>query len=576
MDRQDVTEDPATNLRIIDVPGRFLRHFGDFQNGVIHWFGFVWKYNRMWQRQQRVAVFSDSCVYLCHSMGKITRCITYHDIRELVITHESAIGFRVPDSYDALIAFDDPRDRAIAADIVCKGFRNVSGHDCVVKRLAATGGSDGFLQQWLDLGKPKGFVLRIEPLRTAAQLTKVHLEKQAREVRHHAAVAVEMDRIRAGLQQELMSYRTEEFESAKTQLRLVKAAIQAADKEIATLKVTRLENMAKSGGSEKAGCLACASSRAWLDNPANEERRNTLTWVRVVEEQRQLVRSLELSLVKGHLDESGSSAGGDPTAAASSKPSSAFAGKSIPDSAAEALERMVAKLKVEVDAAHTRNAQLQHFILESDSMTEASKMRVVGIVKGEADSSATLSSAPQKQAKAPSLTGAAGNAILHEEVIRQLDVRIARLLEAVRDETERQKHQLDRIKQEVQRYDAAILSYLHGIVGGDAPLSDVWGPNHHKRPGVFAGIAGWGFGALQGSDDSSYRGGGGGIDGVGGGRGGAGSASDDWNAVLSSSPPSSSRTGSGRVAGPIFELDRVVNRSRLNQGFSALESRPAV
>merc|ERR1719197_775410 len=100
-----ILSDPRTELEIVDVPPEYGKYFAELQGSVIHWFGAVDKYNRMWRPQPRIAILSDQNIYLCRPDGGITRCLPMKLIQELILSEQTAIGFRVgPPEYDMLLS----------------------------------------------------------------------------------------------------------------------------------------------------------------------------------------------------------------------------------------------------------------------------------------------------------------------------------------------------------------------------------------------------------------------------------------------------------------------------------------
>lgn len=234
MSHDKITRDPRTRLPIIDVPPIHAKNFRGLQGTVIHWLGVVDKFNRMRKLDRRVAIFSDSHVYLCRLDGGITRCVQVRNISRAFIGDDSAIGFQInaPD-YDMLIQVLNVQEREAVLNVVKSVYFRLVGRDLGITILSDDA-SVAMLSE-LKLTRPPGAQLR-EPIRSLKSLMKMLEEQKKREEDDRKVVANEFMQIKEGLRQELQQYRTDEYERMVEQLSKHVKALEEKDRPVAPHK----------------------------------------------------------------------------------------------------------------------------------------------------------------------------------------------------------------------------------------------------------------------------------------------------------------------------------------------------
>ena len=198
MSEDKIPRDPRTRLPVVDVPPEHSKYFSGLKGTVMHWFGVVDKFNRMWKPDRRVAIFSDSCIYLCRLDGGITRCVQVRNIARVLIGEEAAIGFQInaPD-YDMLIQLATVQEREAVLNVVKSVFFRLVGRDLEITNLSDE--ASAAMQSELNLKKPPGSTLRIEPIRSMKSLMRVIDEQRKKEEEDKRVVEQEFRRIKKGL-----------------------------------------------------------------------------------------------------------------------------------------------------------------------------------------------------------------------------------------------------------------------------------------------------------------------------------------------------------------------------------------
>jgi hypothetical protein len=419
----ELSQDPRTGLDIIDIPPKHQKYFGDLSGAVIHWFGEVDKYNRMWTHQRRVAIFTDQCVYLCQLDGGITRCVNVRWINEIILTEKSAIGFKVglPD-YDMLISVDTTAAREAIVNIVTKVYASLVGTELTVRRLA--GNSGVALQQQLVLAKPKEWSLKIEPVKSVKALTKLILDKQKREEEDRRVVEEEFNRIKEGLKQELKRYRTEEFERAVDQLGQYVKALEEKDREIQYLKETRVD---ENDPAVWRKCPNCAETKKLLDSNSNDDKQRIMRLERALEEQRHIVENLQTAIQY--------------RSAAVKQTAEASGGETALSQA----------LRTELADANRKNKELQQLIIESPFLTAEIKQRASAIAQH------------RDSGMGGSGGAAAASGTINSEAIAERDREIRHLKSLLRDATARHVQELEALRAQFKQYDNEIVRYLEKV-----------------------------------------------------------------------------------------------------------------
>lgn len=422
----ELKADPRTGLEIIDVPPQHAKYFSDLKGSLIHWFGVVEKYNRLWKPQKRVAVLSDQCIYLCRLDGGITRCMHMQAIQELILGEGTAIGFRVgPPDYDMLLTVDSVQDRESVVHIVSKVFWSLIGHDIVIRRLS--GDSGEAMHQNLNLTKPKDWVLKIEPLKSTKALSKLLLEKQKKEDEDKRVVQEEFERIKGGLRAELQRYRSEEYDLMVDQLSQYVKALEERDAEIAHLKET---SVSLDDPEVWRKCPNCAQLRRVLESHPNDDKQKVLRLEREIESQRHIVEHLQAAI----------------------QHRSGAASKLLNENASES--NQIAVLNQELATAQRKNKELQQLVLDSPFLTSDVKQKADRLIATNADQSVSIDR-----------TGGTGSKEVID-VIAEKDREIRHLKSVLRDASFRQVQELESIRAQFHKYDTQIIEYLEKVFAG--------------------------------------------------------------------------------------------------------------
>ena len=422
----ELTVDPRTDLEIIDIPAAHAKHFAGLKGSLIHWFGVVDKYNRMWKPQRRVAIFSDQSIFLCRLEGGVTRCLNVRNVQELVLSEQSAIGFRVgPPDYDMLIAVDSVEEREAIVSIVTKVYWALVGQELPIRKLS--GDSGEAMQQKLQLNKPEDWVLKIEPIKSVKALTKLMLDKQKKEEEDRKVVEEEFGRIKEGLRLELQRYRTEEYDRMVDQLSQSVRALEDKDREIERLK---RDTVSLDDPEVWKKCPNCTQFKRVLESNSNDDKQKILRLEREVESQRHIVEHLQAAIqfrsaAAGAKGAAGGGAGGE----------------------AGADSQQVTLLRQELADSTKKNKELQQVILESPYLTADVKQKASKIATAREGAGAT-----------GTLTGRDW-----QDVVGEKDREIRHLKSALRDATFRHVQELEAIRTQFQRYDNQIVEYLERV-----------------------------------------------------------------------------------------------------------------
>ena len=430
----ELKADPRTGLEILDIPSEHEKYFRDLKGCIIHWFGTVDKYNRVYKVQKRVAIFTDECIYLCRTDGGITRCVHIQAIQEMLLTEQTAIGFRVgPPDFDMLVAVETVQAREDIVHIVSKVYWSLTGQDLVIRRLS--GDSGEAVSQNLQLTKPKGWQPNIVPMKTTKALTKLMLEKEAKENEDKKIVQEEFERIKQGLRAQLEQYRNEEYDRTVEQLALHVKALEEKDQEIARLK----ENSVSLDDPEVwRKCPNCAQLRRVLESHPNDDKQKILRLEREIESQRHIVEHLQAAIQhrtgnsRGHLEGSADSS------------------------------QMVV-IRQELAEASRKNKELQQLILDSPYLTTDVKHKASKIVSatGIQDMNRGLGATGDRTS----------GSYEHQEALAEKDREIRHLKSVLRDATFRQVQELESIRTQFQEYDNQIVAYLEKVFSGQVQPS---------------------------------------------------------------------------------------------------------
>lgn len=439
----ELKTDPRTGLEILDIPVTHAKYFGDLKGSLIHWFGDVEKFNRMWRVQKRVCIVTDVCIYLCRMDGSITRCAHIQAIQEVIVA-DTALGLRIgsPD-YDMLIKFSTIKEREDVLNILSKVFWCVNGAEIDQRQLNSESGEA--MQQVLNLTKPDNYANRVEPLKSTRALQKLIEEKKRREAEDHMVVEMEFDRIRDGLKEELQKYRSEEYDKMAAQLASYVKLLNEKDKEIDHIKATSVSlndpNVWKK-------CPNCAQFRKFLEAHPNEDKQKIFRLQREIESQRHIVEHLQAAIQHrsgtSRFGTEGGGGGGGST-------------------------MQVASLKSELAEASRKNKELQQLILESPMLTFEVKQRVARLLVDSNDGS--------DAAERILLNGRDAVELLNDK-----DREIQHLKSTLRDVTFKHVQELELCREQIKKYDEQVVEYVTRLQQAQVQQNSMLSPVGNRSP----------------------------------------------------------------------------------------------
>jgi hypothetical protein len=420
-----LTRDPRTQLPVIDVPPEHAKYFASLKGTVMHWFGVVDKYNRLWNQDRRVAIFSDSCIYLCRLDGGITRCVQVRNIARVLLSENSAIGFQVnaPD-YDMLLQFANVQEREAVLTVVKSVYFRLVGADLEIAKLSEDAQSS--MQKELRLAKPPGTTLRIEPIRSLKSLMKALDDQRRKEEEDKKIVEQEFRRIKEGLRHELQQYRTEEYDRMADQLAKHAKALEDKDREIIRLKQ---ETVSKDDPELWKQCPNCARMHERLSSNSNDDKQKIMRLEREIESQRHIMEHLQAAIQ--------------------------FRSSNTRTGAGDADSSQLTALRQELNDANRRNKELMHLITQSNVLTAEVKQRAARIATHRDGQTA--------------VTGYTSND--WGEMLAEKEREVKHLKNMLKDATFRHVQELESIRSQFQRYDDQIVDYLEKVFAGAIPAS---------------------------------------------------------------------------------------------------------
>jgi hypothetical protein len=418
--------DPRTQLQIIDIPPEHAKYFSVLKGTVIHWFGIVDKFNRMWHLDRRVAIFSDSCIYLCRLDGGITRCVHVRNIARVLIGENNAIGFQInsPD-YDLLIQLGNVQEREAVLNIVRCVYYRIVGQDLDVAKLSDE--ASQAMQQELRLTKPPNATLRIEPIRSIKALMKTLDDQKRKEEDDKKVVEQEFLRIKEGLRKELQLYRTEEYERVVDQLTKVNKALEERDREISRLTE---ETVSKDDPELWKQCPNCARMHERLSSNSNDDKQKIMRLEREIESQQHIMEHLKAAIQFRTTNQTGATGG-------------------------DADSGQLNAVRAELADANRRNKELMQLITQSNVLTSEMKQRAARIANHRDGATAT--------------TGYTSSD--WSELVAEKEREAKHLKGLLRDSTFRHVQELESIRGQFQRYDEQIVDYLEKVFAGAIPAS---------------------------------------------------------------------------------------------------------
>jgi len=227
---RDLRVDPRTGLEIVDVPYDYRTEFADLEGSLLHWFSKVRKIGQKGGReraQERIFMVTDASIYLCVMGGGITRCAPVKDIEECIISKDNDLSFRLPppEQYDMMLITSGQPDQEAILNILRRLFQFHTG-----KQLRVRKSEPSLLKQQLQLKKPPGWQLKIEPIKTKQLLLRQLREQEEEQAAETSIINDEFERIRGKLEQELerqVRQRNEEFAQFKREYRTLSEAHNA-------------------------------------------------------------------------------------------------------------------------------------------------------------------------------------------------------------------------------------------------------------------------------------------------------------------------------------------------------------
>eukprot|EP00759_Apiculatamorpha_spiralis_P030848 PhF_6_TR32416/c0_g1_i1/m.48098 len=202
--------DVRSGLRIVSVPPNAHSNFAKLDGALIHSFHFITKTNGERKIENRVLIVSDNAVYVCTLDSGITRCILTKQIQSLFISQENNCNLGVKTTlaeYDMYITFPSFKQRDEVIALLVTTTWVFMGCRLPVRKTA----TDAELFETLELAKPRGWVLRITPIKSISTLDSLVREWNTHEENTRHGVEEEFRRLRNQLVNDVEGYKNEQW-----------------------------------------------------------------------------------------------------------------------------------------------------------------------------------------------------------------------------------------------------------------------------------------------------------------------------------------------------------------------------
>eukprot|EP00756_Hemistasia_phaeocysticola_P029064 Hpha_TRINITY_DN16207_c0_g4::TRINITY_DN16207_c0_g4_i3::g.16402::m.16402 len=184
---EQLTVDPRTGLRLIEVPHDLTNQFRDLDNCVMHFFEKTMKFGRKGRKkpEKRILIITDNNLFQCMPDGLINRCSFISSVEEILIDDTNAIGFKMSknvNDYDMLYQLNTKEQQQEVIHIVTTLQRAMKMKEAPVHHL-----KQPIDQNQLQLQKTKEWRFKLHSVRTRRALWSELKEKESEaEARHNA------------------------------------------------------------------------------------------------------------------------------------------------------------------------------------------------------------------------------------------------------------------------------------------------------------------------------------------------------------------------------------------------------
>jgi hypothetical protein len=202
--------DPRTMLPLATVPPRLLPAFASVQGCLLHWIGPARKVALTLKEAEKVCIVGDAALYICDFDATIRRCIVFAELRDLITrADDDAVGFRMTAKaeYDIVLRFG-MNDVGYVVNAIKRIYWAHMSRELPVMDLGAADP----IHPHVNLTKPPGWTMKMEPLRPRRYLEKLIADQDVAFHRHVEEVHDEFVRIKNELQHALESCRNQQYD----------------------------------------------------------------------------------------------------------------------------------------------------------------------------------------------------------------------------------------------------------------------------------------------------------------------------------------------------------------------------
>eukprot|EP01064_Diplonema_japonicum_P006843 TRINITY_DN14672_c1_g1_i1.p1 TRINITY_DN14672_c1_g1~~TRINITY_DN14672_c1_g1_i1.p1 ORF type:complete len:1278 (+),score=300.96 TRINITY_DN14672_c1_g1_i1:101-3934(+) len=148
-----------------------------FQNDggvVMYFFALVHKVGRKVVPQTRVLMVSHNAIWQCMPTSEVNRCVKIEDMSEVLISHDSWLGIKVPKEYDLLLVPTSKEALKNFQHVATVLYKQLTKKDLRVTKLR----EDQNIKSMLNLKKPSRFEVKKQLFVLKRDVWRVHYRKQ--------------------------------------------------------------------------------------------------------------------------------------------------------------------------------------------------------------------------------------------------------------------------------------------------------------------------------------------------------------------------------------------------------------
>eukprot|EP00756_Hemistasia_phaeocysticola_P040508 Hpha_TRINITY_DN16867_c1_g3::TRINITY_DN16867_c1_g3_i1::g.149125::m.149125 len=436
----EITTDPTTGLRLIDVPPEHKVKFRDLEGSVLHYFGPVTKLNRKFKEQPRLLIIGYSCLYMCTADGDITRCVEIKDISEVKIDSKYprhvALAVEPPD-YDLLFQMPNAQEYANVTGIMDK--IRIAQTDAPIPRRELHGSSltDAGV---MNLAKPPSWRLHWVPTTSKAKLAASvaggglrgppGLPEEEQESENRALVYEEFQRVKETLKDEVQHVGAEQYESLAKEVELAMEMLDDRDRELARLR-SQMRTFHDDPEIWRL-CPNCRDREMRGTEEVNEREIHALE--RKLEDCEHLIDHLQLSRAN------------------------AVGPRAQQEQRGYSESTQLIRLRREFDEAAGRVQELRRVIVESPASYPSAESRREGIARsGMPPNKVSVREAEARLRRRVDTLDQAG---------AEKDRELRQAKDLMKESLRRQVQELDRLRAEFDQYDTQVVGYLEDVFAG--------------------------------------------------------------------------------------------------------------